>query len=656
MRPEPRSSIRVRWIGLPAVAAILLVACGLDSPLRAGDENPQPDQPSVVALPDWRPDGASQATPVVMDAEAASYQTWGAGTQRRWYADELLPACFERTLAIDRLDGKGPLQWIFTGPRAGLTVVVAADRIRVSWRAYDSPAFNDVRGGKPPRHPEWQSPERVFALNGSLRSVTVRIDHKLGLSVLANGRELLGQTWLADLSRHQLRLTEPQDSFHGKLLRPEARKVGVQVDPARRHQTMLGFGGIATPTAYAMLSPEGKRRWWQMVAEYNLLLQREYPIGLRLNPAMDNWDRPADATPHYYGDNFPNGETSDFEYLKRLRELGGKVIFEFWALPPWGQRGRGKPLDTDKYVQAMVGYCQVCRDRTGTPPEIVGIQNEVQQTPEDFHRMTLALRRGLDAAGFGGVRIHMSDDSSLRGGVKRSKAFVASPDVWKAIDYSATHMYDFQNCFTRPDEFDSLLLEWTRLTGDKPFLSTELCVNSGAYQVDSYRLALSMGQLYHKNLVLTDAVAICYCWTLLNVVQPSYGATRSLCVPDEAGGGMPVASSHQLRVFGAYSRRVREGMTRVDTACDDPDLLVSAFAGDGGRATLVALNRSARPAVVRVLWPGARWTHLETAGPYHPNASQPSPTAAADGTVEVCIEPGDVVTLTSVDLPARQRD
>ncbi len=34
-------------------------------------------------------------------------------------------------------------------------------------------------------------------------------------------------------------------------------------------------------------------------------------LGARLNPAMDNWDRLEDATPHYYGDNFPTEPTTE---------------------------------------------------------------------------------------------------------------------------------------------------------------------------------------------------------------------------------------------------------------------------------------------------------------------------------------------------------
>ena len=169
----------------------------------------------------------------------------------------------------------------------------------------------------------------------------------------------------------------------------------------------------------------------------------------------------------------------------------------------------------------------------------------------------------------------------------------------------ATHMYDYQSVITDPDRYDKKLLEWKKITAGKPFLSPELCANANPYQSPCYRLALSMGQLYHKNLVLADAAAICYCWTLLNVAEPSYGWTRTLCVPDPSQGFIPVASSHQLRVFGAFSRRIREGMTRLHAASSNGDLLTSAFSDDAGRQTIVMLNRATRQAVVRINWPGA---------------------------------------------------
>jgi hypothetical protein len=334
--------------------------------------------------------------------------------------------------------------------------------------------------------------------------------------------------------------------------------------------------------------------------------------------------------------------------------LGGKVIFEFWELPVWARQSdsQGKITDVPKmqeYARAMVRYCQVSREKTGAPPEIVGIQNEVKQPAEIWPQMAVTLRQALDDAGFRDVKIHMHNPPTLAEGVAAARAFHATEASWKAIDYTTSNLYDYQNFFYDPDGFDARVGEMKAVIGSKPFLASEICVNNSAFQTRTYRMALAIGQLYHKLLTVLDACGAMYCWTLLNVTQPSYGWTRTLMVPDPEHGFVPVASSHQLRVFGAYSRRVREGMTRVDSTSSSPNLLVTAFAGDAGRHTLIALNRSTVRQRVSVNWPGAAFRYQETASPQLENAVEAAP--PAKGNVwEVIVEPGAIVTLTGVEL------
>ena len=111
--------------------------------------------------------------------------------------------------------------------------------------------------------------------------------------------------------------------------------------------------------------------------------------------------------------------------------------------------------------------------------------------------------------------------------------------MWKTIDYAASNVYDYQNFFYDPDGFDARVHEMKEVIGSKPFLASELCVNSSAFQTRTYRTALAMGQLYHKLLTGLDACGAMYCWTLLNVTQPSYGWTRTLMVPDPEHGFVP---------------------------------------------------------------------------------------------------------------------
>ena len=614
-----------------------------------------------VTLPAWKAGPGERQGFEIGRGKAVIYG--GGAAPARFYPTELLPAVFTRTLLIEHwptpMQGRS-LAWIFTGPEGGFTVSITESTVRLAQRFYNSYGLNDLSGNrvKAARHPEKKWIEDAAVYRGALQAVTVELGANLEVAVRLNGREVLRQSCLLDIQQHQVAMLGGEGVLRGSLLSPPPRAASVKIDPQRRFQTMLGFGGIGTPMAYALLSPEGKRRWWELIAQYNLLIQREYPIGTRLHPAMDNWDNKADATPHYYADNFPNGEMSDFGYIRTIRSLGGMVWFEFWGLPPWTstkapqqgdgkaarneKRRRGTSLALDQYARAVVGYCRASRAKAGAPPEVVGIQNEVGHPAEEYQQMTLALRRALDQAGFRDVKIHLSDDGVLKGGIQRAQAVRASAAAWQATEYVASHLYDFQNCMEDLDKFDATIAQWNAAVAGKPFLSTEICVNSPRYQVPSYRLALDLGQLYHKNLALLNAEAICYCWTILNVAQPSYGWTRALFVPELTRGGVPVPSSNQLRVFGAFSRRVRRGMTRLGVENGDKDLLVVAFQGAEG-ATVVLLNRG--PAPCRVSIQGlAGFTEMELADPYHENAVQPAPPGA------VLVAPGSLVTLTNVAL------
>jgi hypothetical protein len=264
---------------------------------------------------------------------------WKVTGLRRQYFMEWLPALFERTLVIDDWKtAQSQLLWIFTGPMGGLTVEAGAGKVRLFQRYDDSPALARFSPVKNARHPEAVAEESSVEYDGRLQSIGVTLDHRLTLRVALNGQESLVQHCHLDVNRHQLAMAGEEGGFRGRLLPAAMETATISVDPVTRYQQMMGWGGTTTPPAVAELSPEGKLAWWRKLVEYNLLLHREYPIGAQLNPEMTNWDSPADASPHYYGDNFPNCETSDFAYNRRVRQLGGKVIFEFWELPVWARQ------------------------------------------------------------------------------------------------------------------------------------------------------------------------------------------------------------------------------------------------------------------------------------------------------------------------------
>ncbi len=569
----------------------------------------------------------------------------------RVYFEGELTALFQRTILLDGdVPERTKLSWIFTGPHAGLTVELTASKVRLTERFYDSSALDG--GGN---YPEKTVREVEQQYVGHARTLTVVVDAHLAVSVLLNGERVLAAPLMFDLTRQQLMFSGPRNehlTLAGALLAETAQDATVTVDAAKVHQSMLGFGGSPSVPAYAELSDEGKRMYWQMLKRYNLLVDREYPMGTQLKQDLSNVEDLKDATPHYYGDNFPNSEVSDFDYSRRTRELGGMVLYEMWALPEWAMQAYtpegkpaidawGKPVKRaakpDVYARIVVDFCKKAKERSGAAPEIIGIQNEVEQQPEIFAAMTMAVRKALDAAGFKSTKIQMADAPYSWIAVRRMQDAKRFPGAWGATDFTAAHQYDYQEFLANPDMYDARLRVLHGASAGKPFLATEICLNDGAYQEPSYRIALQVGQLYQKDLTEADAEMLLYCWLLLDVEQPSFGASRSLMVPDRAKGDVPVASSFQLRVLGAFSRHVPKGMRRVETQTGNGDLLTAGFS-DGKRNSLIVLNRSTEAQRLRVDWSGARWTRMERTSFYDENTEAAAPN-------EIIVAPGEIVTL-----------
>jgi O-glycosyl hydrolase len=570
----------------------------------------------------------------------------------RTYFHEELPALFSRTITLSNsIPVPGKLEWIFTGPHAGFTVELSPTKLRVFQRYYDSSGLTE-RG----QERIVLDDERQFT--GDARTLTVVVDSHLAIQVLLNGVLVLKQSCVFDVIRHQLMFSAPRKEhlvLSGALLSTKVEDATIQVNPTEKHQVMLGFGGSPSIPAYAEMNEAGKRQYWELLRRYNLLLDREYPMGSQLKPDLSNLDDLRDATPHYYGDNFPNGEVSSFEYSKHALALGGEVIYEMWALPAWATQtytSVGKPIidawgkpvlqaaKPAEYARIVVGYCRMAKLCTGSAPAVVGIENEVEQPPEVFAEMTTTLRRELDKAGFQAVKIHMADASYMYLATARAKALQQNAAAWRVTDYMTAHEYDFQKFMADPDLYDAAMAAMHDASAGKPFIATEICINDGKYQEPSYRIALNIGQLYQKNLTSLDAIAIMYCWLLLDVEQPNFGGSRSLLVPDKTNSYMPVASSFELRVLGAFSRHVFKGMTRVSSTSSNNDLLTVAFE-DSHRASLIVLNRSTTPQRLNVQWTGEHWSRVERTSQTVENASS----VFVPG--DLLVQPGEILTLST---------
>ena len=628
----------MRWIVL--FASLAVAACA-----SAQQAVPLPPPPATSAP-------AADTFRFVSDGPA------GPGWSRpdeiaRKYFHENLTALFERTLTLDAaLPQRATLRWIFTGPRAGLTVELTSSRIRIAERYYDSMALYEGQGNFPEK--TTFTDERQYT--GDARTLTVIADSHLAVRVLINGQQILEAPLLFDLTRHQLMLAASRTArlvVSGSLLTPATKNAAITIDPSQVHQTMLGFGGSPSIAAYAELSDQGKRAYWQILKRYNLLLSREYPMGTELKPDLSNLEDLADATPHYYGDNFPNSELSSFDYSRHVLDLGGSVIYELWALPSWATVPNNGPHATDtwnkpikrvanpdEYARLIVTYCKKAQAATGSAPAIVGIENEVDQPPEVFSSMALALRRELDKAGFTATKIHMADASFMFLGIDRATELRKNPEAWKTLDYSAVHEYDFQEFLANPDLYDARMKQMHEAADGKPFLATEICINDPHYQEPSYRIAFAVAQLYHKNLTELDAVALMYCWLLLDVEQPTFAGSRSLLAPDRTRSWIPVPTSFQLRVMGAFSRHVVKGMQRIGVETGDPDLLATAFA-DAQNETLVVIIRSTTSRRLDLQGASHAWAEIEHTGLEDENSVAPFRT----GNV---IQPGEILVLSTI--------
>jgi O-glycosyl hydrolase len=596
---------------------------------------------------------ANAAQPFQFVSDGPLSQVWGRAEELpRVFFPERLPAFFSRTISLDSdLPREARMSWIFTGRDGGFTIEVSHSLVRVYQRYYDSYGLLDSHTTNPERIVQ----ETVALVPGTLHQLTVTLDAHLELRVLANGSPLVQQNCMFDVSRHQLLFQAPRARHMvvtGTLLPVPQGATQISVDATHHHQTIFGFGGSPSIPAYESLSEDGKKRYWQILSRYNLLIDREYPMGTNLRPDMSNLDNLADAKPHYYGDDFPNGEVSNFAYNAHALKLGGKVIYEMWALPSWATKdytdSEGKEhkgvADPGTWAQAIVTYARMEKEKAGRAPDVIGIQNEVQEPKEISFEMVNTLRAELDAAGFKEVKIHMPDASYAALGTEVANTLRSNPEVWSKIDIAASHQYDYQDHFTDPDTFDDQFKALRQANGDKPFLATEIAVNNVRLQSSSYRVAFNIGQLYHKNMTLLDSIGLAYCWLILDVEQPSFGATRSLLVPDRYHDDIPVASGYELRVLGAYSRHLREGMVRVDADSSNPDLLVTAYQGDGNTRTLIATNRGGIPQTLAVNWPDTAWKEMERVSQYADNQRESVP-------AQIVVQPGEIVTLSTLVLP-----
>jgi hypothetical protein len=364
----------------------------------------------------------------------------------RLFMDEFLPPLFRRTLVRDAPVKAGEtITWALTGPRAGLTVKMRANRVEFIAVCYDSNALHPepvlAGNGEASSFPEKQMSLFDGNVEGEVKSVPVVMHDEMEVELLINGVSMSRWLYLEDVSRHQLQVNENHAPQY-RMLRPVAEAVEVKVHTSKRHQTILGWGGITSKAAFHMLNEDAKEDWWKFPYDYGFNIQREYPAGRSLKEDMSNLGSLDAAVHHTYAGNFPNGETTCFEYLRRHRQLPGSDIwYEYWWHQPEWTYG-----DADAYAKSIIHYSKILEEVTGEAPEVIGVQNEHRM--RNWREHAPAPPRHLDAAGYQSTKIHMNDDSKITDeALNWLQEYIDTPTVQTMLQVSLDRTFMLRDWF-----------------------------------------------------------------------------------------------------------------------------------------------------------------------------------------------------------------
>ena len=154
---HPRIDPTGRWVSIDSAhggEGRQVYLLDLKPVLERGDAVNALPEATVPSAEDLTAAGARVET-VRLGGDAGRFRAWGRGrSESRRFFDERLPALFERTLILDRIEKHPTIRWIFTGPRGGVTITLGENEAEMIIRRYDSPGLGREPGVRPDRHPE----------------------------------------------------------------------------------------------------------------------------------------------------------------------------------------------------------------------------------------------------------------------------------------------------------------------------------------------------------------------------------------------------------------------------------------------------------------------------------------------------------------------
>jgi glucosylceramidase len=380
----------------------------------------------------------------------------------------------------------------------------------------------------------------------------------------------------------------------------------VVLDPAKRFQTIEGFGGAFTEAAAVTLNKLSPANRQRALSAYFGPGGNDYTLcRTHINScdfALGNYaytEVPGDVALEHFSVDHDRGALLPL-IQDALKAASGalKLFASPWSPPAWmktnGQMNHGgklKPECREAWARYFARYIREY-EKAGVPIWGVTVQNEPAATQSwdsctytaeeerDFVRDHLGPT--LERAGLGHVRIIIWDHNRDRLVERVAPAFNdprASRYIWGA----GFHWYV-------TDKFDNVQLvhdAWP----DKKLLFTEGCQEGGPHTGE-----WGLGERYARS-VIADLNRWTVGWVDWNLVLDETGGPNhvgNLCsapiLADTKNDRLLFQSSYYY--LGHFSRFIRPGAERILCASSRDDLEVTAFRNPDGRVAAVGLNRT----------------------------------------------------------------
>jgi glucosylceramidase len=391
---------------------------------------------------------------------------------------------------------------------------------------------------------------------------------------------------------------------------PGAGSARVWVDPGRRLQTLLGFGGAFTEAAAVTWQrlPEAQRdallrRYFDPVDGHGYTLCRvhmnscDFALGHYAHAEV-----PGDlALAHFSID---RDRQALLPFIQAAQRAAGRPLLLLaspWSPPAWmksnGQMNHGgtlRPECRDAWARCYVRFIEAYAGE-GVPIWGVSVQNEPlamqrwdsciysAEAERDFVRDHLG--PVLTAAGLGHVRIVVWDHNrDLM--VERASVIYADPEAARYVWGTGFHWYG-------EDHFDHVQLvhdAWP----DKQLLFTEGCQEGGPHSGE-----WALGERYGHSIV-NDLNRWTVGWIDWNLLLDATGGPNhvgNLCsapmLADLGGGTLMPQSSYD--VLGHFARFIAPGAQRLLCAASREVLEATAARNPDGSVAVVVMNRSDEP-------------------------------------------------------------